>query len=85
MLMEPICRRDKQASRTPVDADSRLALLPQARISFPRQDHDVRAGTVAVAAGVSSGRILLEVGAHRIGGKVQPNARRALASNAAVS
>src|SRR5437899_12484143 len=84
MLMKPVGGRHEQTSRTPVDPDARLSFFPKEGIPFAGENHDVRAGSVPVAARVSPGRILLEVGAHRVGGEMQSNARGALTSEASV-
>ena len=84
MLMKPIGRRHEEATRTPVDPESGLALLPEKRIAFAGKNHDVRTGSVPVSPWVSPRWILLEVRAHRIGGKVEPDSRGSLTSQAAV-
>src|SRR5262249_52288480 len=85
MLMKPIGRRHEQTSRTPIDTDARLPFFPEKRISFAGKNHDVRAGSVAVGLRVGSRRVLLEMGAHGVGGKMQPNSCGALASETAVA
>src|SRR5262249_53717230 len=85
MLMKPIGRRHEQTSRTPVDTDARLPFFPEKRIAFSGQNHDGRAGSVAVGLRVSPRRVLLEMGAHGVGGKMQPNSCGALTSETAVA
>src|SRR5262245_23309177 len=80
MLMKPIRRRHEKTVGTPIDADPGPPFLPQKRIAFARKNHDVRARSVPMTSRVSTGRILLEVGAHRIACQVEPDSRRSLTS-----
>src|SRR5205814_1043012 len=85
VLMKPVGWRHEQTARPPINANARLAFLPQERISLARKNHDMRAGAVSVTARVRARWILLEVSAHRVGGEMKPDARGALAALAAVA
>ena len=84
MLMEPIGRRHEKTTRTPVDPDAGLPLLPKKRIAFAGENHDVRTGSVPVTSRISPRRILLKMGTHCVGSKVQPYSGGSLTSQASV-
>src|SRR4030095_11677100 len=45
----------------------------------------MRPGAVSMTSRISTGRLLFEMSAHRIGGKVEPDSRRSLTSQASIS
>ena len=85
MLMKPISRWHEKTIRTPIDSDAGPPFLPEKRIALARKYHDVRPGAVSMTSRISTGRILFEMSAHRIGGKVEPDSRRSLTSQASIS
>src|ERR1051325_2207428 len=84
MLMEPVRRWDEEAVRPPIDADARPAFFPKKRVAFPGKNHDVRARSVPMTSRVSTGRILLEVRAHRIASQVESNSRGSLTAQTSI-
>lgn len=84
MLMKPIGRWHEKAIRTPFDSDAGPPFLPKKRIAFSRENHDMRARPVSVTSRISTGRILFEMSAHRIGGKVEPDSRGSLTSQTSI-
>ena len=79
MLMKPIGWRHKEATGCE-STRMRGCPLPKKGIAFTREDHDMRAGSVPVPPRISPGRILLQMGAHRISGEVEPDSRGSLTS-----
>ena len=84
MLMKPICRWHEKTIRTPIDSDAGPPFFPKKRITLTRENHYMRARAVSMASRISTGRILFEMSAHRIGSKVESDSRGSLTSQAAV-
>src|SRR3974390_3527488 len=84
MLMKPVRRRHEETIRTQIDSDAGAPFLPKKRIPLARKNDDMRARSVPVTSRVSSGRILLEVGAHLIARQVEPDSRGSLTSQASI-
>ena len=84
MLMEPVRWWYEETVRPPIDADARPSFFPKKRVAFPGKNHDVRARSVPMSSRVSTGRILLEVRAHRVASQVESNSRGSLTAQTSI-
>jgi len=84
MLMKPVRWWYEETVRPPIDADARPSFFPKKRVAFPGKNYDVRARSVPMTSRVSTGRIPLEMRAHRVASQVEPNSRGSLTSQTSI-